>query len=480
MTARIDYTADMSDPAVTALPSRWWDDVRAAVRGTRHDYTQGSIGRATFLLAIPMVLEMLMESLFALSDVFFVARLGASAVAAVGLTESLMVVVYTLAMGLAIGGTAIVARRVGEKSPDDAARAAVQVIALGAVIALLLGVVGALLGPQLLALMGATPDVLSTGSTFARIMLGGSGTAFLLFVINAVFRGAGDAAISMRVLWLANGINIVLGPLLIFGPGPLPAFGVTGAALATTTGRGVGVAYALWQLSRGSGHLQLQRRHLAIEWPVIQRVLRMAGNATVQVMVGSLTWMVLIRLIAGFGSAAMAGYTIAVRLVMFALLPAWGVSNAAATMVGQSLGARLPERADRAVRAAARYNGLFLGLVGVVYVVAAGPIVGLFTREAAVTAVAVQGLRLMALGFPLYALGMVLMQAFNGAGDTRTPTRMNIGVFWLFEIPLAWLLTRYAPIGSTGVFLAVLSAYSLLALVAWLMFRRGSWQRQAL
>ncbi len=480
MTARIDYTADMSDPAVTALPSRWWDDVRAAIRGTRHDYTQGSIGRATFLLAIPMVLEMLMESLFALSDVFFVARLGASAVAAVGLTESLMVVVYTLAMGLAIGGTAIVARRVGEKSPDDAARAAVQVIGLGAVVAFALGAMGALLAPTLLRLMGATPDVLETGSPFARIMLGGSGTAFLLFVINAVFRGAGDAAISMRVLWLANGINIVLGPLLIFGPGPLPAFGVAGAAIATTTGRGLGVVYALWQLSRGTGHLQLQRRHLGLEWPVIQGVLRMAGNATVQVMVGSLTWMVLIRLIAGFGSAAMAGYTIAVRLVMFALLPAWGVSNAAATMVGQSLGARLPQRADQAVRSAARYNGLFLGLVGVVYVVAAGPIVGWFTQDAAVHRVAVQGLRLMALGFPLYALGMVLMQAFNGAGDTRTPTRMNIGVFWLFEIPLAWLLTRNGAIGSTGVFLSVLSAYSLLALVAWLMFRRGSWQRQAL
>ena len=480
MTARIDYTQDMTDPAVPALPSRWWDDIRAAVRGTRHDYTQGSIGRATFLLAIPMVLEMLMESLFALSDVFFVARLGASAVAAVGLTESLMVVVYTLAMGLAIGGTAIVARRVGEKSPDDAARAAVQVIALGATVALVLGALGAVLAPTLLHLMGATPDVLETGSTFARIMLGGSGTAFLLFVINAVFRGAGDAAISMRVLWLANGINIVLGPLLIFGPGPLPAFGVTGAAMATTTGRGLGVVYALWQLSRGRGHLQLQSRHLAIEWPVIQRVLRMAGNATVQVMVGSLTWMVLIRLIAGFGSAAMAGYTIAVRLVMFALLPAWGVSNAAATMVGQSLGARLPARAELAVRRAARYNGVFLGLVGVVYVVAAGPIVGWFTRDAAVHHVAVEGLRLMALGFPLYALGMVLLQAFNGAGDTRTPTRMNIGVFWLFEIPLAWLLTRNHAIGSTGVFLAVLSAYSLLALVAWLMFRRGNWQRQAL
>lgn len=424
MTARIDYTADMIDPAVAAESSRWWDDVRAAVRGTRHDYTQGSIGRATLLLAIPMVLEMLMESLFALSDVFFVARLGASAVAAVGLTESLMVVVYTLAMGLAIGGTAIVARRVGEKAPDDAARAAMQVIGLGAVVALVLGALGALLAPTLLRLMG--------------------------------------------------------GPLLIFGPGPLPAFGVTGAAMATTTGRGLGVVYALWQLSRGSGHLQLQRRHLGVEWPVIQRVVRMAGNATVQVMVGSLTWMVLIRLIAGFGSAAMAGYTIAVRLVMFALLPAWGVSNAAATMVGQSLGARLPGRAEQAVRSAARYNGLFLGLVGVVYVVAAGPIVGWFTQDAAVHRVAVQGLRLMALGFPLYALGMVLMQAFNGAGDTRTPTRMNIGVFWLFEIPLAWLLTRNGAIGSTGVFLAVLSAYSLLALVAWLMFRRGSWQRQAL
>ncbi|MBL0939564.1 MAG: MATE family efflux transporter [Gemmatimonadaceae bacterium] len=466
--------------SATVPPDRphWWQDVRAAVRGTRHDYTSGSIGRATFLLAIPMVLEMLMESLFALSDVFFVARLGASAVATVGLTESLMVVVYTIAMGLAIGGTALVARRVGEKSPDEAARAAVQVIALGAMVSLTLGVIGVALAPTLLGLMGATPDVLSTGTTFARIMLGGSCTAFLLFVINAVFRGAGDAAISMRVLWLANGINIVLGPLLIFGPGPLPTLGVTGAAIATTTGRGVGVLFALWHLSRGSGHLQVRREHVALDFGIMRRILQMATNATVQVMVGSLTWMVLIRIIAGFGSAAMAGYTIAVRLVMFALLPAWGVSNAAATMVGQSLGSRQPDRAEQAVWTAARYNVVFLGLVGVVFVFLTGPIVGVFTNDPDVSRVAVRGLRLMALGFPLYAFGMVLMQAFNGAGDTKTPTRMNIAVFWLFEIPLAFVLTRSDAIGANGIFMAVLSAYSLLALVAWLMFRRGTWKKQ--
>lgn len=478
MAEPLRYTDTLTDSASTAPRHQWWQDVRDAVRGTHHDYTRGSIGRATFLLSIPMVLEMLMESLFALSDVFFVARLGAGAVATVGLTESLMVVVYTMAMGLAIGGTAVVARRVGEKSADGAARAAVQVIALGTAVSLVLSVAGVLLAPDLLALMGATPDVIATGTTFTRIMLGGASTAFLLFVINAVFRGAGDAAISMRVLWLANGINIVLGPLLIFGPGPLPSLGVTGAAIATTTGRGIGVLYALWRLSRGSGHLQIRREHLTLDFSVMRRIVQLAGNATVQVMVGSLTWIVLIRIIAAFGSAATAGYTIAIRLVMFAMLPAWGVSNAASTMVGQSLGSRQPDRAQQAVLTAARYNVLFLGLVGVVFVLFAAPIVRIFTHDPEVSAMAERGLRIIALGFPLYAFGMVLMQAFNGSGDTRTPTRMNIGVFWLFEIPLAYALSRSGSIGANGIFVSVLSAYSLLALVAWLMFRRGTWQHQ--
>ena len=455
-----------------------WHAVLGALNGTKHDYTSGPIGRSIFLLAIPMVLEMIMESLFALSDVFFVARLGASAIATVGLTESMMIVVYTVAMGLAIAGTAVVSRRVGERDADGAARAAVQMISLGVVASVAIGVAGALAAPVLLRAMGATDDVLNTGTMFTRVLLGGSGTAFVLFVINAAFRGAGDAAVSMRVLWLANGINIVLGPMLIFGVGPFPRWGVTGAAVATTIGRGVGVGYALWRLFQGSGHLRVSREHLVIEFDTMRAMLRLAVNATFQVLVGSLSWMVLIRLMASFGSATMAGYTIAVRMVMFAMLPAWGLGNAAATMVGQALGARNPERANSAVWTAARYNVAFLGLMGAIFGIFARPIVTAFTTDAAVLDVAVYGLRIMAAGFPFFAFGMVLTQAFNGAGDTRTPTNINIAVFWAFELPLAWVLSTQTRMGSHAVFVSVLSAYTLLAVVSAVMFRKGAWRTQ--
>ena len=456
----------------------WWQEVRGALRGTKHDYTTGPIGRSIFLLAIPMVLEMIMESLFALSDVFFVARLGASAVATVGLTESMMIVVYTIAMGLAIAGTAVVARRVGERDADGAARAAVQMITLGVVASVVIGFAGAWAAPALLRAMGATDDVLATGTMFTRVLLGGSGTAFLLFVINAAFRGAGDAAVSMRVLWLANAINIVLGPLLIFGVGPFPELGVTGAAIATTIGRGTGVCYALRRLTRGSGHLRVTRKHLVFEIETMRAMLRLSVNATFQVLVGSLSWIVLIRLMASFGSAAMAGYTIAVRMIMFAMLPAWGLGNAAATMVGQALGAQNPDRANSAVWTAARYNVAFLGLMGAIFVIFARPIVAGFTSDPAVHEVAVYGLRIMAAGFPFFAFGMVLTQAFNGAGDTRTPTNINIAVFWAFELPLAWLLTTQTSMGPHAVFVSVLAAYTLLAAVSAVMFRKGAWRTQ--
>ncbi len=410
-------------------------DLRDALKGARHDYTSGPIGRAIFLLAVPMVLEMVMESLFAVTDVFFVARLGASAIATVGLTESMMIVVYTLAMGLAISTAAIVARRVGERDIDAAARAAVQAIVIGAVVSSVIAASGAVFAPELLALMGASSDVIRSGTTFARVMLGGSATAFMLFVINSSFRGAGDAAVSMRVLWVSNAINIVLGPLLIFGVGPLPQLGVTGAAVATTFGRGVGVLIALYFLVRGSGHLRVARRHIVLEWETITRILRLSLNGTFQVLVGTLSWIALVRLMATFGSAAMAGYTIAVRMVMFALLPAWGLGNAAATMVGQALGASNPARAESAVWTAARYNVVFLGLMGLLFFVCAPHIVHAFTTDAAVSSVAVFGLRVMAAGFPFFAFGMTLTQSFNGAGDTATPTRINVAVFWIFEIP---------------------------------------------
>ncbi|HEU4989439.1 MAG TPA: MATE family efflux transporter [Gemmatimonadaceae bacterium] len=460
-------------------PARWWSEIRLAARGGRHDYTAGPVGRAIFLLAVPMVLEMVMESVFAVVDVFWVAHLGANAVATVGLTETMMTIVYTLAFGLSIGATAVVARRIGERQHEAAASAAVQAIGLGVIVSGLTGLAGAVFARQLLALMGADAGVIHAGTTFTRVMLGGSATAFLLFVINAVFRGAGDAAIAMRVLWLANGINIVLGPLLIFGIGPFPRMGVAGAAIATTIGRGTGVLFACTRLARGSGHLAVKRRHLALHWHTMVRIARMSAVGTFQVFVGSTSWIGLVRILAGFGSVALAGYTIAIRIVIFALLPAFGLSNAAATMVGQSLGARDPQRAERSVWTAARYNLAFLGTLGLLFVSLAPYIVRVFTPDPAIEHVAVLALRTIALGFPLYAFGMVLTQSFNGAGDTWTPTAINIGVFWAMEIPLAWLLATRTSLGQLGVFGAIPVAYGVLAAASAVAFRRGTWGRHA-
>lgn len=458
--------------------STLWAQVRDALRGTEHDYTQGEIGVAIMLLSVPMVLEMLMESLFALSDIFFVSRLGANAIAVVGLTESLMIIVYTLAMGLSIAVTAIVARRIGEKDPEAAARAAVQAIIIGGVVSLTLSVIGAVYAAEFLQLMGATSDVVALGTPFTRVMLGGSWTAFMLFVINAAFRGAGDAAVAMRVLWFANAINIVLGPLLIFGVGPLPRLGVSGAAIATTIGRGMGVAFAGYRLMRGSGHLAVGARHFVVERDTIMRMLRMSVNGTFQVLVGTLSWLALVRIVATFGSAVTAAYTIVVRIVMFALLPAWGLSNAAATMVGQALGAKNADRAQTAVWTATRYNVVFLSVVGVLFLVFAPLLISSFTHDREVVSVATYGLRVLAIGFPVYAIGMVLTQSFNGAGDTSTPTRINIGVFWVFQIPAAWFFATHTAFGWHSAFVAVLAADTLLAAVSIWLFRRGHWRTQ--
>lgn len=454
----------------------WYLALRDAIRGVPHDYTEGPLGRAIALLAVPMVLEMAMESLFAVADVFWVSRLGPDAVATVGLTESMMILVYTLAMGLAIAATAVVSRRIGERDADGAAGAAVQAVVLGAVVSTLLGGLGAVFAPELLRAMGADPGVLAVGTGFTRVLLGGSATAFLLFVVNACLRGAGDAAVAMRVLWLANGLNIILAPLFIWGWGPFPALGVAGAAVATTLGRGTGVLYAGFLLLRGSGHLRILGRHLRLHRETISRLLGLARNATVQVLVGSLSWIGLVRLMSVHGSVAMAGYTIAIRIVLFGLLPAWGLSNAAATLVGQSLGARKPDRAEAAVWQAARWNLAFLGGTGLLFVVFAPTIVRAFTSDRAVAEVAVFGLRTVAAGFPCYAFGMVLTQAFNGAGDTATPTWINLGVFWAFELPIAWLLASRFGMGWRGIFVAVFAAYSLLALVSAWKFRKGGWR----
>jgi putative MATE family efflux protein len=455
----------------------FWTIVREAVRGdVHHDFTEGPIGRAVLLLAVPMVLEVSLESIFAVADIFWVSHLGPDAVAAVGLTESLLTVIYALAMGLGIGATALVARRIGEKNPEGAARGAAQALILALLVSAVLGAVGALLAPRLLALMGGTPDVIATGRGYATIMLGGEAAIIVLFVVNAVFRGAGDAAIAMRVLWLANIINIVLGPLLIFGPGPLPALGVTGAAVATTIGRSVGAIYAVVRLFRHDSRVPVSRRHIRADVGVMRQILSLSGSATLQNLIGMASWIGLVRILAGYGSDALAGYTIAVRLIIFALLPSWGLSNAAATMVGQSLGARKPDRAESSVWRAGGYNAVFLTAVGLVFFVAAPLILRAFTSDPTVTDYAVRCLRTVALGFPLYAYGMVLTQSFNGAGDTWTPTWLNLFCFWVFEIPLAWGLAHVTGLGPAGVFWAIMASFSLLAVASAGIFRRGNWK----
>ena len=468
--AVIDSTADTRHQ-----PGGWWATIREALRGSHQDYTAGPVGRAILLLAIPMVLEMLMESVFAVADVFWVSRLGRDAVATVGITESLLTLIYTAAMGLSIGVTAMVARRIGEKNPAGAAEAAVQGIALGIGASLLIAVLGVPLAPRLLVAMGAAPGVLEHVS-YTRLMLGGNATILLLFLINATFRGAGDAAIAMRSLWLANGINILLGPCLIFGVGPFPRLGVTGAALATNIGRGTGVLYQLYRLLRRDARVVVDRGHLEIRPAVMRTLLKLSGSGTLQVFIGTASWIGLIRILASFGSDALAGYLIGIRIIVFALLPSWGLANAAATLVGQSLGAGNPERAEQAVWRAGLYNMLFLGLVGLGFVAGAEPLIGLFRQAPPVATVAVDCLRIVSYGFLFYAYGMVLTQSFNGAGDTWTPTILNLCCFWLWEIPLAYILSRRLGWGPEGVFVSITIAFSTIAVSSAVLFRQGRWK----
>ncbi|HEX2658767.1 MAG TPA: MATE family efflux transporter, partial [Polyangia bacterium] len=453
--------------------------VLEALRGARHDYTALPLRRAILLLAVPMVAEMLWESLFAVSDIFWVSKLGPDAAASVILTESMMIIVYSFAMGLSIGGAALVARRIGEKDPDGAARSAVQAILLGVVLAVVVGAVGALFGHKLLAAMGASPPVIATGASFTRVMVGGCGTVVLLFMINAAFRAAGDPAIAMRTLRLANGINIVLGPLLVFGVGPFPRMGVVGAAIATTIGRGVGVVYQLYALRAGRGNLVVRREHLRIDRAIQTAILRLSGTGIFQILIATTSWVGLTIVVTGFGSLAVAGYGIANRVVMFALMPSFGLANAAATLVGQSLGAGRPDRAEKAVWRASLYNLMFLGGIGLVFVVFAGPIVRAFNSDPIVVGYGTNALRIISAGFLFYAFGMVISQSFNGAGDTKTPTLINLFCFWMWEIPLAWVLAKPVGMGPTGVFIAVLAGFSTMAVVSALLFRRGTWKHIA-
>jgi len=455
-----------------------WTLLKQAVRGTQQDYTEGPLGRAVFLLAVPMVLEMAMESVFGIVDVFFVGRLGADAVAAVGLTESLLTVVYSIALGLSMATTALVARRIGEKDPEDAARTAVQAIVLGVAVSVPFAVVGILGAREVLALMGAPSSVIEAGWGYAAWMLGGNVSILLLFLVNAVFRGAGDATVAMRSLWLANAINIVLDPCLIFGLGPFPELGVAGAGLATVIGRSAGVAYQLRALGRSGRHLRVGRRHVAFDGALGLRLLRLSVGGTGQFLIGTASWLGLVRILTPFGAVALAGYTIALRVVVVALLPAWGLSNAVATLVGQNLGARKPERAERSVWIAGLYNMVFLLGVMALFLWKAEPIVALFSADPEVQRMGALCLRVVSYGYAFYAWGMVLVQAFNGAGDTVTPTWINLFCYWLLQIPVALVLARGLGYGPLGVFLAITVAESVIAVVGLVVFRRGAWKRK--
>jgi len=416
-----------------------------------------------------------LESLFAVVDVFFVSRLGPEAIATVGLTESMITIVYAVAIGFSVGAMATVARRIGERDHDGAARAAVQAVILGILTSAPIALLGIVFGRSLLSLMGASDDVLQHAA-FARIMLGGNVVIVLLFLINAVFRGAGDAAIAMRVLWIASGINIILDPCFIFGLGPFPELGVTGAAVATTTGRGIGVLVQLFVLSRGGGRIAIKPKHIRVDPTVLLAMLRLSGSAVFQILVGTTSWVGVVRIVAGFGSVAVASCTIAIRVVIFALLPSWGLSNAAATLVGQNLGAGKPERAEESVWRAANFNMVFLAVLGVLFVAFAPAIVSIFTNDPGVAPVATTGLRIISAGFPFYAYGYVLTQAFNGAGDTVTPTWINIGCLWLGEIPLAYVLGRIFGLGPSGAFWGVAIAFSVMSLISATLFKTGRWK----
>ena len=461
-----------------AVPKNLWESLWEAIRGSHQDYTTGSLNRAILLLAVPMVLEMVLESLFAVVDVFWVGRLGANAVATVGLTESLLSLIFAVGIGLSLSTTAMVSRRIGEKDPEGAAVAGVQAIVLGLITSVVIGIPCFIYAPDLLRLMGASNDIVVMGSSYARIALGGSGAILMIFLNNAIFRGAGDAAIAMRLLWVSNIINLVLDPCLIFGWGPFPRMGVTGAALATFTGRSIGVGYQFYRLLRGSERIRILTRQIRVDLKVLLRLVRVSLTGILQFAIAHTSWIGLVRIVSIFGAAALAGYTIAIRIVVFLILPSWGLSNAAATLVGQNLGAKKPERAEQAVWRTGFYNMLFLGSIGLLFIFFAEPIVRLFTQDPEVIPLAAKCLRIVSYGNIGYAYGMVMLQAFNGAGDTITPTIVNFFGFWLLEIPLAYWLAIPMRWHSDGVFYAIVIAECAIAASSAVLFKRGKWKAQ--
>ncbi len=459
-----------------------WARIRAFVRESLSDneidFTVGPIGRALGLLAIPMMLEMGMEAIFAVVDIAFVSRLGTNAIAAVGLTEALITVLYAMAIGLGMGVTAMVSRRIGEKDPEAAAVVTGQAIWIGAALAIVIGYAGVTCAADLLRLIGADEAVVAEGKGFTAILLGGSASILFLFLLNAAFRGAGDAPIALRSLTLANAINIVLDPCLIFGLGPFPELGVTGAAVATTIGRGIGVAYLVYTLFGRSGRLKLTLRQCAIVPKTIARMLRISIGGIGQFLIATASWIVIMRIVALYGTAPIAAYTIALRLIEFAFLPAWGLGNASATLVGQNLGAGRPDRAEKSVWRASRYNAIFMSIMGLISVVLAPLIVGLFSSEPEVIRYGTSCIRILGIGYPMYAVGMIIIQAMNGAGDTVTPSVLNFICFWMLQIPLAYWLAEPMEFGPNGVFISLIIAESALTILGVLIFRRGKWKTQ--
>lgn len=446
--------------------------IKQSLKGEEHDYTQGSIPKTIILLAIPMILELSLESVFAVVDMFFVGKLGENAIATVGLTEAAITIIYSLGIGLSTAATAIVARRVGEKNPEAAARAGVQSLILAVFVSAMLGIVGSIFAGNILELMGASEAVVAEGTTFARIMLGGSVAILLLFVINGVFRGAGNAAMAMKSLWLASIINIILCPIFIH------FFGLEGAAIATTIGRSIGVVYQCYHLFKGSGILRFTKAHIGIDIPLVKSIVTIAWPATFQFILASGSWIILTKLVAETGgTSASAGYQIAFRNIVFFILPAWGLSNVAATLIGQNLGANQVERAQKSVLLTAQYNAIFMAFVTLTFSLFAEPIIRVFSTNSTVVAHGVEALHIIGSGYIFYGIAMVMMQSLNGAGDTRTPTIINLICFWLFQIPLAYFLAKGLDMKATGAYISIPAAETLIALLAWYYFKKGNWKQ---
>jgi putative MATE family efflux protein len=462
----------------TTKRSSFFSLFRQAFSGGETDYTTGSIRSAVILLAIPMILEMVLESVFALVDLYFVGHLPDSnkAQQVVGLTESVITIIYSLSIGISMAATAVVARRIGEKNPEAAAKAGAQTTVLAFIITAIISIAGFIYAEDILRIMGATPEAIAYGVSYTRIMMGGSMVIMLLFLINGIFRGAGDASMAMRSLWIANACNIILCPLLIRGWGPVPAYGIAGAALATTIGRGIGVLYQVFHLLNGKNIIKMKLKQFIPDGKLLKQIAGIAAPGTFQFIVASGSWIVLTALVAESGEAASAGYITAIRVVMFFILPAWGLSNAAATLVGQNLGAGLPQRAEECVLKTAKYNAIFMGLVTIIFFLTAPFIIGFFTKTTETRNIAIEAMLIISSGYVFYAIAMVMTNAFNGAGDTWTPTIINAVGFWAFQIPLALLLVYTFKLGATGAFIAIPVAETAMAVVAYFVFKKGKWK----